>query len=127
MKRKLIAFCMAMFVFAGSSMTAMAAVCPHPNAQVCAASNGQVCPAPGAPEGVHHFDDCKYVGMGRTEDRGTHLYLYGYDSNKNPIYHNCKMTQTYLYCINVCHWCGQEDTNSAHEHAQEIKHSVSHP
>lgn len=109
MKKKLVAFCMAMFVFAGSSMTAMAAVCPN------------------APDGVHHFNSCKPVNGGRIADLGTHTYLYGYDENDKPIYrNNCRMTQPYQYCIYACYWCGQENPNGAHEHAQAIRHSISH-
>lgn len=111
MKKKIVAFCTAMFVFAGSSMTALAAVCPHPN----------------APEGVHHFNSCKSVDGGRIEDLGTHTYLYGYDKNNKPIYRDdCRKTQAYKYCIYVCYYCGLENQNGAHEHPQGIRHSISH-
>lgn len=113
MKSKLIAFCLAVFVFTGSSMTAQAAVCPN------------------APDGVHHFEMghqyCKYQNMGRTVDLGTHRYLYAYDGNGNPVYkNNCRLTQTHLYYRYTCYWCGLEDTSASHEHIQEIEHSIAH-
>lgn len=111
MKKKLIAFCMAIFVFAGSSVTALAGNCP----------------AQGAQGRDHCFSDHRYVGMGRTDDLGTHSYLYGYDENGKPIYRICKMTQTVKYCTLVCYWCGQDDPSGAHQHAEAIKHSLSHP
>ena len=110
MKKKLLALGMALFVFSGSSMTALAAVCPHPK----------------APGGVHHFNSCKPTGGGRTDDLGYHSYLYGYDENNNPIYKNCKMTQPVQYCIYVCYYCGQENLDGTHEHKLLIQHSVNH-
>ena len=110
MKKKLLALGMALFVFAGSSMTALAAVCPHPN----------------APGGVHHFNACKPTGGGRTENLGTHSYLYGYDENYNPIYRNCTMTKVIQYCVYVCRYCAQENPNGAHEDTIAIRHSVNH-
>lgn len=112
MKRTIAAFCMAILVFAGSSMTALAAVCPHPN----------------APGGVHHFTSCKPAGNGgRIEDHGFHSYLYGYDDTGKPMYRNdCRMTEAFQYCIYVCHWCGLENPDSPHEHSLGIQHSISH-
>lgn len=116
MKRKIIAFGMALLVFAGSSMTVLAGVCPHPD----------------APEGVHHFDMgkgcCKVVAScGRTEDLGYHQYLYGYAHDGKPIYHNdCHLTRAIQYCMYVCFYCGAEELGGGHEHPQEVRHSVTH-
>lgn len=111
MKSKIIALSMALLVFAGSSMTAQAAVCPNPN----------------APGGVHHFNSCKPTLGGRIEDLGYHTYLYAYDNNHNPVYRSdCHLTQGIQYCRYVCFYCGADDPDGAHEHKQLIQHSISH-
>lgn len=114
MKSKLIALSMALFVLAGSSMTAQAAVCPHPS----------------APGGAHYYEEdhrhCHNEGMGYSEDLGTHGYVYAYRSTGEAIYHyDCRITKVHTYHRYVCYWCGQVDASASHEHTYEV-HSVSH-
>ena len=96
MKRKIIAFGMALLVFAGSSMTALAGTCPHPNAQ----------------DGMHYYicgpNYCRSQNWGEVKDQGWHKFFYGYDEKGNPIFGpECRMTQSVEYyrlaCIN-CVW-----------------------
>lgn len=112
MKTKIIALVMALLVFAGSSMTALAAVCPNPN----------------SPDGYHHFNSCKPANWGRIDDLGYHQYLFGYDHNLKPIFrYDCHLTQGIEYCMYVCNYCGMDEPGGAHEHPQEVRHSISHP
>lgn len=115
MKSKLIALSMALLVLAGSSMTAQAAICPHPN----------------APGGVHYYVTdhihCHDEGMGYTKDLGTHRYLYAeYDTGEKIYHDDCRITQTHSYHRYMCYWCGQVDTSASHEHIHEVKHSIAH-
>ena len=115
MKSKIIALSMALFVFAGSSMTAQAGLCPNPN----------------SPDGLHHFEYghqyCEFQDWGYVKDLGSHREIYGYDQDANPIYGpECKMTQKVEYFKYVCFLCGLEDSNGSHEHFGPIQHSISH-
>lgn len=75
MKRKNIAFCMALFVFAASSMTALAGDCPHPNVPGC--KHYYIC-------GEYY---CRSQGWGEVKDLGCHSYLWGYDTIQHSISH----------------------------------------
>lgn len=115
MKRKIIAFGMALLVFAGSSMTVLAGFCPHPNAQ----------------DGLHLIkcgeNICRSQGWGEVRDLGSHRYLYKLDENGNPVYGpECRITQRVEYFSFVCFNCGT-DLNRIHEHKGPYRHSDSHP
>ncbi len=112
MKKKIVAFCMAMLVFAGSSMTTLAAICPNPN----------------APEGIHHFNDHKRAGWGYERDLGTHSYVYARDSQGNPMYRDdCRVKTSFEYCQYVCHYCGLANQETElHDHYVGVTHSVNH-
>ena len=106
MRRSIIALCMVITILISSSSVCFAVVCPN------------------APDGVHHFNTHHaYEG---TNENYTHLYLFGYDNNNNPIYYNCYVTKTTSYCYYVCSYCGLQQPNvSSHTHVSEI-HSASH-
>ena len=60
------------------------------------------------PDGVnhtHYFTEPTHVGT-KTEDGGKCRYVWGYDVNRMPIYHNdCNKTNivwTYVYKCNSC-------------------------
>lgn len=102
------ALCIALSVFMLNSTFAFAAVCND------------------APDGVHHFTSHKWEST-YTEDAGTHRYLYGYDSQHNPIYYDdCRQTDYYWNCIYKCKYCGTEQDGSSHTHYVLTKHSISH-
>lgn len=108
MKRTIIALCMVLTIFVGSSMVSQAAVCSN------------------SPDKVHHFDGHKKANAGYTIDGGTHQYLYGYEGEK-PIYlYNCRLTHYMEYCYKQCIYCSAVLEGSTHEHLTNTRHSISH-
>ena len=108
LKKSLVAMSLALTLCIGSASTAHAAgICPHPS-------------------GVHDFSDCRTTG-GHYNSLGYHEYLWGYDHNHAPIYHNdCELRQAIRECMYVCHHCGAEEPGGAHEHPEGVTHSISH-
>lgn len=84
------------------------------------------CPG-NSPDGVHHFSGHKSLNYGYNESLGYHSYLYGYDSNNNPIYRSdCLMSQAYHYCENFCVYCNATLEGSRHTEKDNIIHSKLH-
>ena len=87
-------------------------------------SHAAVCSS--SPDGVHHFHHVQQPS-GYTVYVGTHEYLFGYDENDNPIYHNdCQLMNVYTYCRMICDYCGKTDGNPDHDHRTGTLHSVPH-
>ncbi len=79
-----------------------------------------------APDGVHHFGHVEQP-MGYSVYKGTHEYLFGYDPDGRPIYHNdCKIYDAYSYCRNLYSYCQTGDGSSDHAHYKYTYHTVSH-
>lgn len=106
MKKIVLALCLALSVFACSSMVSEAAICS------------------GSPDGLHHYDDHRRANAGYSEDAGTHRHHTGYDSNNQKVYETCYLTDWYEYCERQCHYCQAIQPNSRHTHFVKTQHSV---
>lgn len=81
-----------------------------------------------SPDGVHHFNVHRSANAGYSVDRGTHEYLYGYDQDNKPIYHNdCAISDSYQYCDYICKYCNAANPDQgSHSHFIMTWHSKSH-
>lgn len=108
MRKKLIAFGMAMILFAGSSMTTLAdGVCPGSNT------------------GGHVFE-CEASGMGTMEDMGYHEYYFGEEDGISIYKYDCMRRRSISYCSKKCRKCGYVRENSQHSHVIGEWHSIIH-
>ncbi len=87
-----------------------------------------VCGSSNSPDGAHDFSVCKRADAGYSVDKGTCVYIYGWDQNGNPIYKNdCRISDRYQWCNYICKYCNQvNDTQGAHPHYVKTVHSVNH-
>lgn len=109
MTKTILTLGIALSIFMYNSTFALAAVCN------------------GSSDGVHHFEQHLEESAGHLKTGGTHRYLYGYDSQKKPIYKDdCKLTYYYKYCNIVCRFCGTKQDGTRHDHLSSTMHSVSH-
>ncbi len=103
MKKRVLACCMALFVFTFTSLSVMAATCPP-----------------------HQFDDHYRTNNGRLEDAGNHWYLFATEGGKEIYRDDCKLTRSYEYCQKQCVKCRAIKEDSLHEHLLTTKHSINH-